>query len=80
LIAAFKAEHARTNRRRIEAPVLRRLSLAVPRGSLVAVVGKVGGGKSALMHALLGEMPLLAGSMERNFSSISYVPQEAWIR
>ena len=41
LFARFKVEHARVNRRKIDAPVLRTLTLTVPRGSLVAVVGKV---------------------------------------
>lgn len=32
-----------------------RISVRVPRGSLVAVVGHVGSGKSSLLSAMLGE-------------------------
>jgi ABC-type transport system involved in cytochrome bd biosynthesis fused ATPase/permease subunit len=37
-------------------PVLSDVSLAVPKGSLVIVVGPVGSGKSSLLSAVLGEM------------------------
>lgn len=33
-----------------------RINLTIPEGSLVAVVGQVGCGKSSLLSALLGEM------------------------
>lgn len=42
-------------------PALRNLSLRVPRGALVAVVGAVGSGKSSLLSALLGEMNKVSG-------------------
>ena len=38
-----------------------RLDLSVPRGSLVAVVGEVGSGKSSLISAILGEMTRISG-------------------
>jgi ABC-type Mn2+/Zn2+ transport system ATPase subunit len=37
-------------------PVLSDISLAVPKGALVIVVGPVGSGKSSLLSAVLGEM------------------------
>ena len=40
-----------------------RISLSVPDGSLVAVVGQVGAGKSSLISAMLGEMDKLQGSI-----------------
>lgn len=43
------------------APVLKKINLNVPRGSLVAVVGAVGSGKSSLLSALLGEMNKVSG-------------------
>uniref|UniRef100_A0A8C4N8Z1 ABC-type glutathione-S-conjugate transporter n=1 Tax=Eptatretus burgeri TaxID=7764 RepID=A0A8C4N8Z1_EPTBU len=60
-------------------PNLERLDLKVKTGSLVAVVGKVGAGKSSLLLALLGEMERLHGSVDI-CGSIAYVPQQAWIQ
>lgn len=40
-----------------------RLNVCVPEGSLVAVVGPVGSGKSSLLSALLGEMDKLEGTV-----------------
>ncbi|XP_072415092.1 ATP-binding cassette sub-family C member 3 isoform X2 [Chiloscyllium punctatum] len=59
--------------------VLNGISLMVPQGSLVAVVGHVGCGKSSLISALLGEMEKLEGSVAIH-GSVAYVPQQAWIR
>ncbi|XP_069785764.1 ATP-binding cassette sub-family C member 3 isoform X2 [Narcine bancroftii] len=59
--------------------VLDRINLIVPRGSLVAVVGHVGCGKSSLVSALLGEMEKQKGKVAIQ-GSVAYVPQQAWIR
>lgn len=40
-----------------------RLNVCIPEGSLVAVVGHVGSGKSSLLSALLGEMEKLEGTI-----------------
>ena len=42
-------------------PALRDVTLRVSRGSLTAVVGVVGAGKSSLLSALLGELEKLSG-------------------
>ena len=48
-------------------------------GSLVAVVGTVGSGKSSLLSALLGDMIRVRG--EANIKGkIAYVPQQAWMQ
>jgi len=39
------------------------ITLSVPKGSLVAVVGQVGCGKSSLISSLLGEMEKLSGEV-----------------
>lgn len=39
------------------------INLMVPQGSLLAVVGHVGSGKSSLISALLGEMEKLEGEV-----------------
>ena len=59
---------------------LQNLNLSIPKGSLVAIVGSVGSGKSSLLSALLGEMHHCAGTV--NISGelkLAYVTQQAWI-
>uniref|UniRef100_K7FZT5 ATP binding cassette subfamily C member 3 n=1 Tax=Pelodiscus sinensis TaxID=13735 RepID=K7FZT5_PELSI len=58
---------------------LHSIDLLVPTGSLVAVVGHVGCGKSSLVSALLGEMEKLEGQVAVK-GSVAYVPQQAWIQ
>ncbi|XP_009863211.1 PREDICTED: multidrug resistance-associated protein 1-like, partial [Apaloderma vittatum] len=60
-------------------PVLKNLSVNIPEGSLVAVVGQVGSGKSSFLSALLGEMEKLEGTVQRR-GSVAYVSQQAWIQ
>uniref|UniRef100_A0A8C0LJ28 Multidrug resistance-associated protein 1 n=1 Tax=Canis lupus dingo TaxID=286419 RepID=A0A8C0LJ28_CANLU len=48
-------------------------------GSLVAVVGQVGCGKSSLLSALLAEMDKVEGHVAIK-GSVAYVPQQAWIQ
>ncbi|XP_041856879.1 multidrug resistance-associated protein 1 isoform X2 [Melanotaenia boesemani] len=64
---------------RTESPTLKRLNVCIPEGSLVAVVGHVGSGKSSLLSALLGEMDKVEGSVAVK-GSVAYVPQQAWIQ
>jgi ABC-type branched-subunit amino acid transport system ATPase component len=40
-----------------------RVNITVPEGSLVAVVGQVGQGKSSLLSAMLGEMIKIQGKV-----------------
>ncbi|XP_021347161.1 multidrug resistance-associated protein 1-like isoform X1 [Mizuhopecten yessoensis] len=58
---------------------LRNINLEIPEGSLVAVVGIVGSGKSSLISAVLGELERLEGEITLK-GSLAYVPQEAWIQ
>ena len=57
------------------------INMNVHAGSLVAVVGVVGSGKSSLISAILGEMQLKHGrvSISSKVKKIAYVPQQAWI-
>lgn len=58
---------------------LRNINLQIPHGALVAIVGKVGSGKSSLLNAMIGEMKRVSG--ETQFSgTLSYAPQKAWIQ
>ncbi|GAA6074244.1 ATP-binding cassette sub-family C member 3 isoform X1, partial [Tachysurus ichikawai] len=55
------------------------INVLVPQGSLLAVVGNVGCGKTSLVSALLGEMEKLEGHVSIR-GSVAYVPQQAWIQ
>ncbi|KAL6475247.1 hypothetical protein MHYP_G00162870 [Metynnis hypsauchen] len=62
-----------------DTPTLHNINVLVPQGSLLAVVGHVGCGKSSLVSALLGEMEKLEGHISIR-GSVAYVPQQAWIQ
>uniref|UniRef100_A0A8B9NK98 Canalicular multispecific organic anion transporter 1 n=1 Tax=Accipiter nisus TaxID=211598 RepID=A0A8B9NK98_9AVES len=55
------------------------VTLDIAPGSLVAVVGAVGSGKSSLVSAMLGEMENIKGHVNIQ-GSLAYVPQQAWIQ
>ncbi|XP_068100866.1 multidrug resistance-associated protein 1-like [Hyperolius riggenbachi] len=61
-----------------EETCLRNINLAIQKGSLVAVVGQVGCGKTSLLSALLGEMEKVDGTVSLK-GSVAYVPQQTWI-
>jgi ABC-type multidrug transport system fused ATPase/permease subunit len=59
--------------------MLKGIDLKIKKGTMVAVVGAVGSGKSSLLNSLLGETKKLKGSV--TFSgSVGYCSQEAWIQ
>ncbi|XP_006872028.1 PREDICTED: multidrug resistance-associated protein 6 [Chrysochloris asiatica] len=60
-------------------PCLQRINLTVPQGSLLAVIGPVGAGKSSLLSALLGELSKVEGAVSTK-GPVAYVPQEAWLQ
>ncbi|XP_064490246.1 multidrug resistance-associated protein 1-like [Ornithodoros turicata] len=60
-------------------PTLHDVGLRVPKGSLLAIVGSVGSGKSSILSALLGDMVRLKGRVNIN-GSVAYCPQQAWIQ
>ncbi|KAF8624506.1 hypothetical protein AX15_005822 [Amanita polypyramis BW_CC] len=55
------------------------VTLKIPRGKLIAIMGPVGCGKSSLLQGLLGEMRRTSGSVTFG-GSVSYCPQSAWIQ
>ena len=62
-----------------ESKTLHDISFSAKQGSLIAVVGRVGSGKSSFLSALLGEMNKTEGFINVS-GSIAYVSQQAWIR
>ncbi|CAG7734589.1 unnamed protein product [Allacma fusca] len=60
-------------------PTLRNINVEIKQGSLVAVVGVVGSGKSSLLSAILGELQMQSGTVNTS-GSIAYVAQQAWIQ
>ncbi|KAI8621103.1 P-loop containing nucleoside triphosphate hydrolase protein [Chytriomyces sp. MP71] len=54
------------------------ISLSVPRGSLVAIVGATGSGKSSLLSGIAGTMRKTSGQATV-YGTVGYCPQEPWI-
>ncbi|KAF9106425.1 Canalicular multispecific organic anion transporter 2 [Mortierella sp. GBA35] len=57
---------------------LQSIDLSVRNGSLIAIVGRVGQGKSSLLSAIIGEMYKVQGRVQIS-GRIGYVPQQSWI-
>ncbi|PPR03680.1 hypothetical protein CVT24_007801 [Panaeolus cyanescens] len=55
------------------------ITMEVPRGSLVAIVGRVGSGKSSLLSGLIGDMRRVSGEVEFG-GSVAFCAQTAWIQ
>jgi ATP-binding cassette subfamily C (CFTR/MRP) protein 4 len=55
------------------------VSVDFRRGELTAIIGAVGQGKSALVQAIVGELPVSSGSMIRHYRSLAYAAQDPWI-
>lgn len=63
----------------VEKPTLSNVNLDIEVGSLVAVVGGTGEGKTSLILAMLGELPPLADTNVVIRGTVAYVPQVSWI-
>ncbi|KAG4168779.1 hypothetical protein ERO13_A12G045600v2 [Gossypium hirsutum] len=62
-----------------ERPTLSNINIDVPVGSLFAIVGGTGEGKTSLISAILGELPPDANSSVIIRGTVAYVPQVSWI-
>ncbi|KAK4879098.1 hypothetical protein RN001_007244 [Aquatica leii] len=65
----------------IRSPIVHTLTnihLDIKPGTLCAVVGQVGAGKSSLLNLILKELPLSCGTLEV-FGKVSYASQEPWL-
>ncbi|XP_067949296.1 multidrug resistance-associated protein 1-like [Watersipora subatra] len=59
--------------------ILRNVNLEVPIGSLTAIVGQVGCGKSSLLAACVGDLHKHTGRVVSR-GSVAFVAQQAWIQ
>lgn len=57
---------------------LDKISIEVPKGRLLAIIGPVGAGKSSILQAILGELKLSKGCVKVG-GKISYASQDAWV-
>ncbi|KAI8881443.1 multi drug resistance-associated protein MRP [Backusella circina FSU 941] len=57
---------------------LKNINITVKKGELMAVVGRVGSGKSTLISSILGDNVKMSGKVTVR-GSIAYVPQQPWI-
>ncbi|KAK1381982.1 ABC-type xenobiotic transporter [Heracleum sosnowskyi] len=55
------------------------INLDIPQGSLVAIVGSTGEGKTSLVSAMLGELPPVGDTNVVIRGKVAYVPQVSWI-
>lgn len=55
------------------------VNLDIPVGSLVAIVGSTGEGKTSLISAMLGELPAISNASVVVRGTVAYVPQVSWI-
>lgn len=55
------------------------INLSFQRGQLTCLVGPVGSGKSAVLMAIVGELPVKSGTLKRNYRSLAYAAQDPWI-
>jgi ABC-type multidrug transport system fused ATPase/permease subunit len=59
-------------------PLLKNVSLRIPKGKLTVILGPTGSGKSTLLEAVLGQLYLSEGQIVAA-ESIGFVPQQPWI-
>ncbi|KZT61359.1 ABC protein [Calocera cornea HHB12733] len=76
---AAKDHSAEKERPPDEPFALRDITMHIPRGQLVAIVGPVGAGKSSLLQGLLGEMRRAKGTVTFG-GAVGYCAQTAWIQ
>ncbi|XP_045789107.1 ABC transporter C family member 8-like [Trifolium pratense] len=58
---------------------LKDVNLEINRGQKIAICGPVGAGKSSLLYAILGEIPMISGTVNVG-GTLAYVSQSAWIQ
>ena len=61
-----------------ERPALQNLSLSVTKGQIVGITGSVGSGKTSLLMAILGELPISSGKISCT-GKLAYISQTPWV-
>lgn len=56
-------------------PAVHHITGKVEKGTLLAVIGPNGGGKSTLLKAIAGRLTPIGGSIFNSFASLAYMPQ-----
>lgn len=59
--------------------VLHDLNIKIKKNTINMVIGPVGCGKSTLMKALIGEIPVVEGQIQVNFDRAAYCSQVPWL-
>ncbi|MGA8165425.1 MAG: ATP-binding cassette domain-containing protein [Waddliaceae bacterium] len=57
-------------------PILDKITFSAKAGESIAIIGKVGSGKSCLLHAIIGEINIDAGCISRTAFPIGWVSQQ----
>jgi ABC-type multidrug transport system fused ATPase/permease subunit len=60
-------------------PTLTNIKLNIQVGSLVAIIGGTGEGKTSLISAMLGELPPMEDASVVIRGTVAYAPQVPWI-
>lgn len=60
-------------------PILQHVNLNIKQGSQIAIIGRVGSGKSLLMKSIVGETERLGGTIAVSNRGIAYCDQTAWL-
>lgn len=60
--------------------LLSNLDVSIHAGTMVVNLGPVGSGKSTLLKAVLGELSIQKGTLERSTDSVAFCEQDPWLR
>ena len=61
-------------------PVLKDINLTIQSSQLTIIIGPVSSGKTSLLQALLGEMPIADGSIFVSSTNIAFCGQSPWLK
>jgi ABC-type bacteriocin/lantibiotic exporter with double-glycine peptidase domain len=78
-VVAIKLEKVSLEWLKDKAPLLTDINLSIKRGTLSFIVGPSGVGKSTLLYALLGECPILEGTITTTVTDIAWCEQTTWL-